>query len=491
MRDLLKEKVLSGLLWRGFERLGAQLAGFVVSIILARLLEPKDFGTITLITVFIALASVFVSGGFNFALVQRKEVTEEDYNSIFYLSLCVATLFYVVLFVSAPWIASFYNEPVLVRVLRILSLTLILGALSSIQGAVLTREMNFKLSFKVSMASALVSGVIGVGMAILGFGLWALVGSTLVAQVVSTAVLWKIVAWRPQLQFSFRAVRNLFGFGSKMLLSGLLDTFFNNLYNVIIGKLFNPIILGHYSRGQSIPNLVMSSVQGTISGVIFPALSTCQHDRVRVKEIMRRMIKSTCFLVFPMMFGLAAVAKPLVLLLLTEKWLPCVPYLRLSCITFAFWPLHVANLQAIMALGRSDIFLKLEILKKALTVVMILCTFKFGVMAMVVGQVSASLLSVVINAWPNRRLLNYSAVEQFHDVMPSLLLSSVMAAFVWAPVYFISNGYICLAVQLVAGMCLYLGGALLLKMESAEYIWRTGFQVGFLALGGFSAKASP
>jgi O-antigen/teichoic acid export membrane protein len=476
MSDSLKHRVLSGLLWRGLERVGTQAISFVVSIVLARLLAPKDFGTITLITVFIALSQVFVSGGFGTALIQKKEIYEKDYNSVFYLSLSVAVTLYGVLFVCAPWIAGFYSEPILIWVLRLLSLGLIVGAFNSIQGAVLVREMKFKLSFKVSLISILVSGSVGIGMAYRGYGVWALVGSSLAGQAASTVALWFVVRWRPALMFSLGSVREMFRFSSKLLLSGLLDTFFNNLYNLIIGKLFNPTILGYYSRGQSIPNVVMSSVNGTISSVIFPALASCQHDKQRVKEIVRRAIKSTCFLVFPMMLGLAAVSKSLVLVLLTEKWLPCVPYLQLACITFAFWPLHVANLQAIQALGRSDIFLKLEIIKKALVIVNILITFRFGVMAMVMGQAVLSVVCVAINAWPNRRLLNYSFLQQVQDILPAFLLSAGMGAIVFALDWVIVNDYLLLGAQIIIGAAVYLAGAKVFGMESSEYLWRTGYQ---------------
>ncbi len=464
-------------MWRSMERFGTQGMGFVVSIILARLLEPKDFGTVTLITVFIALAGCFVNGGFGVALIQKKEVNEQDYNSVFYLSLAVAVVLYGVLFVCAPWIADFYNEPVLVWVLRLLSLSLIVGAVNSIQNAVLNREMKFKLSFKVSMIATLASGLVGIGMAYNNCGVWALVGAALAAQVASTVVLWVIVDWRPRLMFSRAAVRHMFGFSSKMLASSLLDTLFTNLYNLIIGKLFNPTVLGYYSRGQSIPNLVMSSVQGTISGVIFPALSSCQHDKVRVKEIVRRMIKTTCFLVFPMMFGLAAVAKPLVLILLTDKWLPCVPYLQLSCITFAFYPLHIANLQAIMALGRSDIFLVLEFIKKTVVIIIILGTFKFGIMAMVVGQAAGSLVCVAVNAWPNHRLLDYSLLQQTGDVLPALWLAAGAGVLVWGLSWLVADSYVLLGVQIVLGATVYFAGAALFKFECAAYLWRTAGQV--------------
>jgi len=336
----------------------------------------------------------------------------------------------------------------------------------------LTREMKFKRLFKVNMIATLMSGVVGIAMAFRGYGLWALVASALTLQVASTVVLWLLVDWRPRLEFSFAVIRKMFGFSSKMVASGLLDTLFNNLYNLIIGKLFNPTVLGYYSRGQSIPNIAMSSVQGTISSVMLPALSSCQNDKVKVKDIVRRMIKSTCFVVFPLMFGLAAIAKPLVLVLLTEKWLPCVPFLQISCVSFALWPLHVANLQAIVALGRSDIFLTLEVIKKTLAIVTILVTFKYGVIAMVVGQAVSGFVCVFINAWPNRQLLGYSLRQQTVDILPSFFLAAGMGVTVWVLTFIIHNSYILLLAQIVLGASLYTAAALIFKFESAAYLSR-------------------
>lgn len=476
MESELKQRVLSGLAWRGLERVGTQAMGFVISIILARMLEPKDYGTIALTAVLIALANVFVNSGFGSALIQKKEITEEDYNSVFYLSLVISFVLYGVLFVAAPWVAVFYNAPVLVWVLRILALSLFVGAISSVQNSILMREMNFKASFKISLISIMGSGIVGISMAYRGFGVWALVGSTMAAQVVSMAGLWKIVSWRPKLIFSVIAIRQLFGFGSKLLVSSLLDTLFNNLYIVIIGKFFNQTVLGHYSRGQSIPNMAMTSVQGTIGTVMFPALAICQHDKTRMKEIVRRSIKSSSFLVFPMMFGLAAVAKPLVLVLLTDKWLPCVPFLQLSCITFALYPVHVANLQAINALGRSDIFLTLEIIKKVLFLLVILFTFRYGVMTMVVGQAVLSPVVAAINIWPNRHLLNYSFAQQVRDVLPAFLLAASMGGLIWWLALGISNSLVLLATQIILGTIIYFAGAVLFRFESAKYLWQTAWQ---------------
>lgn len=487
MTDSFKHKVFLGLLWRGLERFGTQLAGLAISIVLARLLTPKDFGLITLIAVFIALAHVFIGGGFAQALVRKPDVSEADYNSVFYLSLVISVLFYVLLFALAPSIAAFYGEPVLIWILRFLSLQIIAGAFNSIQTAVLMREMRFQSSFWCGIITMLVSAIFGIGMALRGYGVWALVVSNLAGQAATTVVLWRLVRWRPVLIFSWSSVRELFGFGSKLLVSGLLDTAFNNIYNFIIGKLFNPTILGYYSRGQSIPNTLMTSVNGTISSVMFPALASCQHDRERLRAIMRRMIKTTTFFVFPMMFGLAAVAKPLVLILLTEKWLPCVPFLQLSCITYAFWPLHVANLQVINALGRSDIFLTLEVVKKALIIGVIIVTFRFGVMAMVAGQAALSFASVFLNAWPNNGLVNYTIWDQCQDILPALLLSACMATCVLAlRLIFAENGVLLLA-QIVSGAVVYFISARMLKLESADYLLHILRQYRGLQVGVFHA----
>jgi len=483
MHEPLKQKVISGVLWSGLERVGTQIASFVVTIVLARLLEPKDFGTITLISVFIAISQVFVLASFGMALVQKKDVKEEDYNSIFYLSLFVAVILYFVLFISAPWISAFYNEPVLIGVLRLLALTLVFGALNSVQNAVLNREMRFKLSFKVSLIAIVVSGLVGVVMAYCGFGVWALVASTLCSQIATTLTLWKVVGWRPAWMFSFLAVKHLFKFSSKLLVAALLDTVFKNLYNLIIGKLFSPTILGYYSRGQSIPSLMMTSVDGTVSGVIFPALASCQHDQERVKAITRKAVKATCFLTFPMMFGLAAVSKSLVLVLLTAKWLPCVPYLQLSCITFAFWPLHTANWQVLIALGRPDIFLVLEIIKKALMLLTIAATFRLGVMAMVIGQAVLSVVGLVVNAWPNRRMINYTLIRQMADIAPSFLLSAGMGVAVWFLGRIIANPYLQLGSQVLLGVTIFLAGAKLFRIEIAEYLWQMGLQTAMSKLG--------
>lgn len=469
----LKTKVLTSLLWRFMERSGTQGIQFIVSIVLARLLLPKDYGIIGLISVFMAVASVFIQSGFGTALIQKSEVDDEDYSSVFYLSLSVSTVLYLVLFYTAPLIAGFYTEPILIPILRILSLMLPLGAINTIQNAVLSRGMKFKKSFFVSLGGVFASGTVGIVMAYCGYGIWSLVFSQLSGQVISTIILLLTIRWRPRLMFSFEKLTELFRFGSKLLYSGLLDTTFNNLYPLIIGKLFDPAMLGYYNRGQSFPSLIVNNIDGTISGVMFPALTSCQNDRILLKKVVRRMIVTSTFLILPMMFGLAAVARPLVLLLLTEKWLPCVPFLQLSCITYALWPLHTANLQAINAIGRSDVFLKLEIIKKTLLIAVIVISFPFGVYAMVSGSAVVSLISTFVNAWPNRILLKYTYKEQWLDIMPSFLLSIAMSGVVMATALLPFSIGLVLLLQIVIGGTFYFAVAYFFKFECFDYLLNT------------------
>lgn len=466
----LKNKVLNGLLWRFLERTGTQGIQFIISIILARLLLPKDFGTIGIISVFIVVANVFIQNGFGSALIQKKEVDDKDYSSVFYINLSVSIILYIILYVSSPLIARFYAEPLLISMLRILSLTLILGAINSIQNAIISREMKFKNSFFMSLGGIFTSGTVGIVMAYYGYGIWSLVFSQLSGQVISTIILWYSVCWRPQLVFSVYKIKELFRFGSKLLFSGLLDTIFNNLYPLIIGRLFEPTMLGYYNRGQSMPALLVNNINGTITSVMFPALSSCQSDIFRVKVLLRRMIVTSTFLVFPMMFGLALVSRQFVLLFLTEKWLPSVPFIQLSCITYTFWPIHTANLQAINAIGRSDIFLKLEIIKKTLFIIVIAISFPFGIYTMIFAGAILSIICTFINSWPNRILLNYTFREQLIDIIPSFLLSAAMGGVIILISMLPISIWLLLFLQIFIGIIFYFSFAYLFKLECLDYL---------------------
>jgi len=462
--------VIYGLIWKFAERIGIQGIQFIIQIILARLLFPKDYAVVALIVVFISIASIFVQSGFSSSLIQKKEVDDADCSSVFYLSLAVATVLYLVLFFIAPFIANFYNEPLLIIVLRTQAVILFPGAVSSIQNVVLSRRMEFKKSFYVSMGGVAATGIVGIAMAYLGFGVWALVCSQLANSLTSMVILWFTVAWRPKRLFSLKKVKGLYQFGWKLICSALLDTIYDNLRTLIIGKYFDKTSLGFYDRGRALPQMAVGAINGSISAVLFPALSACQDDLIQLKAVMRRSIVTSCFIMFPVMIGLAAVAEPMITILLTEKWLGAVPFMQLCCLSLAFYPLHTSNLQAINAVGRSDIFLKLEIIKKIMGLAIIVVTLPFGIYALVGGGIFASIIGTVINAFPNKKLINYSFQEQWRDILPSLGLSLIMGIVVYSVRFVGLPMWETLLLQVIIGISIYTGAAWIFKLESFTYL---------------------
>lgn len=465
-----KSNILTSLFWKLMERGGTQGIQFIVQIVLARLLSPEEYGIIAIVMVFILLANVFVESGFNTALIQKKDADEVDFSSVLYLSLGVATILYGLIFITAPFIASFYDQPILVQVLRVLSITLFIGAFNSIQNAFVARNMLFKKLFASSLGAVSISGIIGVIAAYSGLGVWALVLQQLTSQLAVAVILWFTVKWRPHLIFSTTRVKSLFSYGSKLLASGLLDTLYSNLRTLLIGRMYTPSMLGYYNRGQQFPQLIVSNINGSIQSVMLPALSAHQDNRKRVKEMMRRAIVSSSFLIFPMMVGMAVVAEPLVEIVLTDKWLPAVPFLQIACFTFALWPIHTANLQAINAMGRSDIFLRLEIIKKIMGLIVLGVSLPFGVYAIALGGIFSGLIGTFINAYPNKELLNYSYKEQWLDIMPSLLISLIMGGIVY--LFNFSNilAWQILILQIVSGGIIYILLAKIFKIESFTYL---------------------
>lgn len=468
-----KSKVIISLFWKLMERGGTQGIQFIVQIILARLLLPAEFGTIALLTVFIFLANVFVQSGFSTALIQKKNSTETDFSSVFYLSMIIAGVIYIILFNAAPFIAGFYEDITLVPLLRVLSITLFFGAINSIQIAVLSRKLEFKKMFSSSLGAVLVSGIIGITMAYRGYGIWALVAQQLSDQFLVTTILWFTVKWRPSLKFSIKNTRELFSFGWKLLVSTLINSICLYSQSLIIGKIYSPAMLGYFSRGQQFPSIIVTNINGSIQSVMLPALSSQQDDKQIVKRMVRRAIITSSFLVFPLMVGLALVAEPLVTLLLTEKWLPCVPFLQIFCAVFALMPIHTANLQAINALGRSDVFLKLEIIKNIVGLIILGLTIFYGAYAIAVGMLVTGVIGTFINTFPNSKLLNYSYIQQVKDILPSFLLSMAMGVIIWGCSLININPVITLIIQVIVGTITYLGLAKIFKIEALSYLLTT------------------
>lgn len=472
MSESRSQKTISSFLFKVIESVGNQGIAFLVSLLLARLLDPSDYGVLSMLTVFIAIAQVFVQSGLNTALIQKKDVDETDLSSVFYVSFGVAAAFYALLFVLSPWLAEFFRMPALKDTLRVMTLILLPGSLVSVQTAVVSRQMAFRRLMIASLCATVLSGTVGVVMALNGAGYWALVAQQMTNQCALAILLLVLIKWRPRRVFSFARVKSHLRFGWKLLVSGLLDTGFINLRSAVIGKKFSDEALAFYTRGKQFPELVMNAINGSISSVMLPVLSEQQDETERMKMTMRRSVMLSSFIVVPMMAGLAAVAEPMISLLLTDKWLPCVPFLQLCCIDFALYPIHTSNLSAINAKGRSDVFLKLEIIKKAYGMVILLVTVLCfdSVMAIAWGGVVSSLVSAAINARPNKALISYGYLEQMRDIMPTILLSLVMFGVVYAMNALALPAAALLVLQAVTGVIVYGGLSLLFQVESVQFV---------------------
>lgn len=476
--NTVKNSILKNFIWRFAERCGAQLVTFIVSIVLARILAPEDYGTIALVTVFTTILQVFVDSGLGTALIQKKDADDLDFSSVFFFNFAVCLILYLCMFISAPFIAEFYNDVSLTPVVRVISLTIVMSGIKGIQQAYVSKHMMFKRFFFSTIGGTIFSAFFGIALAYAGFGVWALVAQQLSNMVIDTLILWLTVKWRPKLMFSWTRLKGLLKFGWKLLVSALLDTGYSNLRNLIIGKMYSSSDLAFYNQGDKFPKVIVTNINTSIDSVLLPTMSSVQDDRVRVKNMTRRAIKTSTFVMAPLMMGMAFCAEPIVRLVLTDKWLPCVPYLRIFCITYMFWPIHTANLNAINAMGRSDWFLKLEIIKKIMGMTILLSTMWFGVMAMAYSLLVSNVLSQIINSWPNRKLLNYSYLDQVKDFAPGILL----AVFMGVCVYFI--GYIplptilTLVIQIIAGAAIYIVLSAILKLEEFEYL--TGMIKSFL-----------
>lgn len=464
---------IKNFIWRFAERCGAQGVSFIVSIVLARLLEPSVYGTIALVTVFTTILQVFVDSGLGTALIQKKDADDLDFSSVFYFNFTVCLVLYFGMFVSAPYIAKFYGDETLVPVIKVISLTLVISGVKNIQQAYVSRNMLFKRFFFSTIGGTIASAFVGIFMAYIGMGVWALVAQQLSNATIDTIILWVTVKWKPKRMFSWKRLKELLSYGWKLLVSALLETVYNNLRNLVIGKLYSSADLAYYNQGDKFPKLIVTNINTSIDSVLLPTMASAQDDSARVKNMTRRAIKTSTYIMAPLMIGLAFCANTIVELVLTEKWLPCVPFLQIFCITYMFYPVHTANLNAIKAMGKSDIFLKLEIIKKIVGMALLLSTMWFGVMAMAYSLLVSCVLNQIINSWPNKKLLNYGYLEQLKDILPEILL----ALFMGICVYFVSflpiSIYLILVIQVVLGATIYIGISAILKLDAFEYLWNT------------------
>lgn len=470
MVEVNQKTVASNVIWRLLERFGAQIVAFVVSIILARLLDPVVYGTVAIVTVFTTIFQVFVDSGFGSALIQKKDADDLDFSTVFYFNVITCLVLYLVMFFIAPLIANFYGNSQLTSIIRVLSLILVISGFKSIQTTYVAKNLQFKKFFWATLIGTVISAVIGIIMAYKGFGVWALVAQNLINQAIDTILLWFIVKWRPKWAFSFKRLKTLFSYGWKLLASALLDVGYNQSRALIIGKRYTSEDLAYYNRGEQIPNLAITNINSSIDAVLLPSMSSVQDKKERVKQILKRSITISSFVLLPIMAGIAVCADSIVAILLTDKWVPCIPYLRLFCAIYAFYPIHTANLNAMKAMGRSDYFLRLEVIKKIIGLGLLFAMMWISVKAIVISLLITSLLSLLVNTWPNRKILGYGVLEQIKDILPALILTALMSgATYWI---YIANGAggMTLLKQVLVGIFIYFTFAALFKVGSLKYL---------------------
>lgn len=461
---------MSNMLWKYLERILAQGIAFVLSIILARLIEPGLYGTVALASVVTNLLSPFVYSGIFDGLMQKKDPDDVDYSTVFWGQFGISIVLYAIIFLISPLVSDFYSDPDLTWLIRVSALSLIVGSLRVLYCVYLSKHLQYKKLFYITLSGTIPAAVIGIVLAYSGFGAWAIILQELANNVIDTIALAIFLKWHPKFVFSFKRFKPLFSYGWKMLCSAFLDVFYNNLRTMIIGKKYSSEDLAFYNKGNRFPSLIVENINSSINSVLLPVMASEQDNRDRVRDMTRRAIKTSTYLMMPMMMGLAVCAEPVVRILLTDKWLPCVPYLRIFCFTYAFYPIATANLNAIKALGRSDYFLKLEIIKKAVGLTAVLISMWFGVIWMAYSLIVTSILSQLINSYPNKKLLNYSYANQLKDMLPQILLSLLMGGIVFSISFLPLNDYLVLLIQVPVGMIVYVVGSLVFHIDSFEYI---------------------
>ena len=467
----LKQKTITGLIWSFIDKFASLGVQFFVGIILARALTPNEFGLIGMLSIFIAVSSSFIDSGFSAALIRKNKCTHADYSTVFYFNLAVGVLFYSALYFSANAISIFFEEPQLEILLKVLGLGLILNAFSIIQRTILTKEINFKLQTKVTIIASIGSGAIAITMALLNYGVWSLVALTLSRFGLDALLLWIWAKWNPSLIFDVKSFKELFGFGSKLLISGLIDTTYRNIYLLVIGKYFSAEELGFYTRADQFQKLPSQYIFGVIKSVSFPVLSNMQGDIPRLRGNYRKLIRNTMFITFLLMMGMAAIAKPMVISLIGEKWLPSVIYLQLLCFVGMFYPLHALNLNMLEVQGRSDLFLKLEIIKKTLAIPIIVIGVFYGIKIMIFGMIINTLIAYYINSYWSGKMIGYSFMQQVKDILPSFILALGVGGIVFALGYIgVNSNILLLIIQIVTGISLTILICEITKFKEYRYI---------------------
>jgi len=467
----LRQKFLSGLFWSAIERFGRQGIQLVITIIIARILSPADYGLIGMIAIFTAIAHSFVDSGFSSALIQKQDATQIDFSTVFYFNIVVSIIFFWILFFSAPLIARFYDQPILASITRLMALNIVINSFALIQNTILTKKINFKTVTKISIYSIIISGTVGIVMAYMGYGIWSLVFQTLSGALMQVILLWFFNKWRPTFIFSFNALKTNFSYGSKLLVSSILNKIFDNIYKLVIGKQYNATDLGFYTQAKRMQELPVMNTLIILERVTFPVYSSIQGDNVKLKSAYRKTIKGIIYFNFPLMIGLAVSAPLLIKVLLTQKWLPAVPYFQLLCLIGLIYPLSTVNLNILKVKGRTDIFFYLELVKKAVITLAIIITLKMGVLTMVIGQVIANYICFFVIIYYSGRLINYSIKEQIIDIVPYLTLSLLMGFSMYIVFNLTSSNSVLILILLIfIGLIIYCFFSKLMKLEVCDDI---------------------
>ncbi len=471
MSDSLKSKTVKGVVWSSIERFSTQGVQFLIMIIMARLLTPKDYGLIGMLAIFLAVAQSLIDSGFSQALIRKQDRTDVDNSTVFYFNIVVSSALYLILFIAAPFVADFYNQPELTSVMRVVCLGVILNSLAVVQRALLTVRIDFKTQAKASLSAAVISGCIGIVLAYCGFGVWSLVVQQLLNLSVNTLLLWIFSKWRPIAVFSWKSFHELFAFGSKLLASGLLDTLYRNIYPIVIGKLFSASSLGHYTRAQQFSEFPSSNVTGIIQRVTYPILCGIQDEMERLAIVNSKIQKHTAIIILTLMIGMSAVARPFIDIVLGKQWGFCGQLLQIICFAMMWYPIHAINLNLLQVKGRSDLFLRLEIIKKILGITVLCITAPFGLVVMCYGQIFNSIVALVINTYYTGKLINVGFIRQMKDLLPTILLSLTMFGAILLVNGFIEANMYRLVIGVLVGIIVYVSGSYIFKFKELQTLF--------------------
>ncbi len=470
MTDSLKNKTARGVFWNAINRFSSQGIQFVFNILIARILLPEDYGAIALLGIFMAVSQTFIDSGFANALIRKTDRTDKDYNTVFFFNIVIASFFCAILWFTAPAIARFYDTPILTKAMRIICFNLVINAFGAIQHTRLTIDINFKSKAIISIITISVVGAVGLWMAVHGYGIWTLVFQSLVGSSLNTVLAWTFVKWRPRLVFSWNSLKEMFPFGSKLLVSSLFDTIWGNMYNIVIGKVMNPAALGVYNRAESFATFPSSNIYGLVQGVSYPVLCSIQDDRQRLRETFRRFVRLFAYIVFPMMIGLAVVADPFIRLVLTDTWQESIPYLQILCFALMWYPLDAINITFPNVLGHSEYYLRGVVANKVISLLTLLITIPFGLKALCIGQVVTYIVFLFVNSFYTGRLIKYNVFHQLKDISPVLILSIFMGLVVFFVTRLVSPAWLKLLLGILSGVIVYWCASVVLKLEEYRFL---------------------